>query len=387
MSRTNVRLGAAPATVASPLYYDACPPGTGGEGWETMESINAYGFSFESPNEPLVRKEWTIDSVGPDDVVVKIAGCGLCHTDISFYTGAVRSNISPVILGHEISGTVVAAGDNYASLKGKNVIVPAVLPCGECELCKKGRGNVCRTQKMPGNDFDGGFASHLVTPARFLCELPADLGACALHEFSVIADAVTTPYQSLLRSGLEDGDLAVVIGTGGIGTYMVQHAKNAGATVIAIDIDDAKLENAKRMGAAFAINSRGMSEGDVKKAVRGIVKENNLPKLGWRVFETSGTAAGQSTGFALLSFAGTLGVIGFTMDTVDVRLSNVMAFDADIFGNWGCKPEHYPAAAADVLNGRINIHDNVEARPLETINDVLTLAVDHKLDKRVIFTP
>ena len=68
-----------------------------------MEPINAFGFSFESPNEPFARREWTIESVGPDDVVVKVAGCGLCHTDISFYTGTVRTNISPVILGHEIN--------------------------------------------------------------------------------------------------------------------------------------------------------------------------------------------------------------------------------------------------------------------------------------------
>jgi 6-hydroxycyclohex-1-ene-1-carbonyl-CoA dehydrogenase len=342
---------------------------------------------MESPNEPLVRKEWAIDSVEPDDAVVAIAGCGLCHTDITFYTGSVKTNVSPVILGHEISGTVVAAGDNYKALEGKQVIVPAVLPCGECDLCRAGRGNICRAQRMPGNDFDGGFASHIVTPARFLCELPDDLGKCELYELSVIADAVTTPYQSLLKSGLEKGDLAIVIGVGGLGTYMVQHAKNAGATVIAIDVDDAKLENAKQMGASYTLNSRDMGEGDVKKAVREMVKENKLPKVGWRVFETSGTAPGQATAFALLTFAGTLGIVGFTMDKLNVRLSNVMAFDADIFGNWGCKPEHYPAVAKDALEGRINLKDNVEPRPLETINDVIPLALDHKLEKRVIFTP
>jgi 6-hydroxycyclohex-1-ene-1-carbonyl-CoA dehydrogenase len=352
-----------------------------------MEPINAYGYSLESPNEPLARKEWVIDSVGPDEAVVEIAGCGLCHTDITFYTGAVRTNTAPVILGHEISGKVVAVGSDCNAVVGKQVIIPAVLPCGECDLCKAGRGNVCRAQKMPGNDFDGGFASHVVTPARFLCELPDDLGKCELHELSVIADAVTTPYQSLLKSKLQKGDLAIVIGVGGIGTYMVQHAHNAGARVIAIDVDDAKLENAQNQGAEFTLNSRDMGEGDVKKAVRGMVKENGLPKVGWRVFETSGTAPGQATAFALLTFAGTLGIVGFTMDKLNVRLSNIMAFDADIFGNWGCKPEHYPACAKDALEGRINLKDNIEARPLETINDVLPLALEHKLEKRVIFTP
>lgn len=352
-----------------------------------MEPIKAYGYSLESQNEPLARREWTIDAVGADDAVVEIAGCGLCHTDVSFYTGPVRPNVMPVILGHEISGTVVAAGDNHRGLAGKRVVIPAVMPCGECELCRSGRGNICRAQKMPGNDFDGGFASHIVTPARFLCEVPEDTGALALHELSVIADAVTTPYQALQKSGLEKGNLAIVVGAGGIGTYMVQHAKNAGARVIAIDVDDAKLENASRMGAEFTLNSRDMGEGEVKKAVRGLVKEHGLPKLRWRVFETSGTAPGQATAFALLSFAGSLGVVGFTMDTVTVRLSNAMAFDADIYGNWACKPEYYPAVVAEAISGRINLRDNIETRPLDTISDVIPLALRHELDKRVIFTP
>ena len=116
-----------------------------------------------------------------------------------------------------------------------------LLPCGECDLCRAGRDNICRQQKMPGNDFDGGFASHLVVPGRSLCLLPDDLKGFELWQLSVIADAVTTPYQSLLRSRLASGELAIIIGVGGIGLYMAQHAHNAGATVIAMDIDPGKM--------------------------------------------------------------------------------------------------------------------------------------------------
>ena len=159
-----------------------------------MNSIDAWGYRLMEPNAPLARETFTIDSVADDDVVVKVAGCGLCHTDISFYSGQVRPKQMPVILGHEISGTVVAAGANHAALDGKEVIIPAVLPCGDCDLCHSGRGNVCRAQKFPGNDFDGGFASHVTVPGRFLCELPDSLGGLELADLSVIADAVTTFY-------------------------------------------------------------------------------------------------------------------------------------------------------------------------------------------------
>ena len=353
-----------------------------------MQPVKGYGYFFTAVGSPLEKRELTIKTVEAGDTVVKIAGCGLCHTDLGFLSGKVKTNAPlPLILGHEISGRVVAAGPALEKLVGKDVIIPAVLPCGECDLCRSGRSNVCRQQKMPGNDFNGGFASHITVPGRFLCELPDDLGSFKVSQLSVIADAVTTPYQSLQRSNLQKGDLAVVIGVGGIGIYMAQLAKDAGATVIAIDIDDAKLENAMKLGAHFSINAKGLSEKDVREKVRAIVKENKLPKYRWRIFETSGAAEGQQTAFSLLSFAGVLGVVGFTMDKVSIRLSNVMAFDADLFGNWGCKPEHYPAVVEKVLGGNINILDNIEEHPLDTINEILPLAFDHKLSRRVVFTP
>jgi len=353
-----------------------------------MNAIEASGYFFTAPNAPLERRTFTIESVEADQVVVAVAGCGLCHTDLGFISGSVQTKHElPLILGHEISGTVIETGAGAEAWAGKNVIVPAVLPCGECKLCKDGRDNICMKQNMAGNDFNGGFASHVVVPARFLCELPDDLGGFKISELSVIADAVTTPYQSLQRSGLRPGDLAIVIGVGGIGIYMVQQAKAAGATVIAIDIEDVKLAAAAKLGAAHVINSRDLSERDIKGQIRDITKDHKLPRFQWRVFETSGTAAGQGVAFSLLTHAGSLGVVGFTMDKLTIRLSNVMAFDADVFGNWGCSPAHYPAVVEQVLSGAINLRDNIEEKPLDTINEIIPMAFAHKLEKRVILTP
>ncbi len=353
-----------------------------------MKKIEAHGWYFTGVEKPLEKRGFTVNDPQAEDAVVAIAGCGLCHTDLGFISGKVKTNAElPLLLGHEISGGVVAAGDAFKNLIGKNVIIPAVLPCGECELCKNGRSNVCRNQKMPGNDFNGGFASHITVPARFLCELPPDIGTFKVSDLSVIADAVTTPYQSLVRSNLKKGDLAIVIGAGGIGIYMVQFAADRGATVIVLDIDEGKIERAKTLGARFGINTTGMDEKALKEKVRAFVKEQHLPKHRWKVFETSGTAAGQLSAFSLLSFAGTIAVVGFTMDKVSIRLSNMMAFDADMFGNWGCKPEHYPDVVAKVLNKEINILDTVEERPLDSINEVISSALQHKLEKRVIFVP
>ena len=357
--------------------------------WRVMETIDAFGYQFTEPNQPLSRVQFTIDprDLEPEKCLVQVAGCGLCHTDLSFFSGQVKTRKSPLILGHEISGTVVAAGSQSQKLLGKNLVIPAVLPCGECGLCRKSRDNICQSQLMPGNDFDGGFASHVIVPSRFCTPLPQDLGELSLADLSVVADAITTPYQSLLRSGTQEGDLAIVIGVGGIGNYMVQHAKNAGATVLAIDVDDLKLQAAQRHGASYTLNCKELDERELKKAVRALVKEHGLPLDSWRVFETSGTGAGQASAFALLSFAGTVGIVGFTMEKLPLRLSNIMAFDADIFGNWGCRPELYPQVVNDVIDGKIQVLENIEQRPLSSINEVLPLALDHKLNKRIIFTP
>lgn len=349
---------------------------------------SGYGYYYTGEGKTLERKDIEIGAPGPGEAIVKVAGCGLCHTDLGFISGAVKTRSAPPIIpGHEVSGEVVEVGAEYAGLVGKRVVVPAVLPCGECDLCKGGRSNICRKQLMPGNDMDGGFASHMKVPARFLCKLPDDLGKMPLSALAVVADAISTPYQALLRSGLGEGDLAVVIGVGGIGIYMAQLARDAGATVIAIDIDEDKLENARKMGIPFTINAREKSEKEIREEVRALAKEKGLPRFLWKVFETSGAAAGQQAAFSLLTFGGVVGVVGFTMDKVSVRLSNLMAFDGDMFGNWGCKPEHYPAIVEKVLRGDINVVDNVEEHPLDSANDVLALAFDHKLKKRVVFVP
>jgi 6-hydroxycyclohex-1-ene-1-carbonyl-CoA dehydrogenase len=209
----------------------------------------------------------------------------------------------------------------------------------------------------------------------------------SLAHLSVIADAITTPYQALRRARVERGDLGIVVGVGGIGTYMVQHLKNAGATIIAVDVDEKRLGNARKMGAHHSVNAGDMNDDEVKKTVRALAKEKGLPSSRWKVFETSGTASGQRNAFALLSFAGTLAIVGFTMDKIDVRLSNIMAFDADVFGNWACRPEYYPDVVAAVLSGDINVRDNIEEHPLDRINEVFDLAVKHKLERRPVLVP
>src|SRR6266496_6429102 len=222
-------------------------------------SIEAHRWLMTAVNAPLERAAFSAKP-GPGEVVVSVAGCGVCHTDLGYLYDGVRTNQPlPLTLGHEISGRVVAVGPGAEAWLGKAVIVPAVLPCGECDLCKRGLTTICRAQKMPGNDIQGGFASHIVVPGRGLCEVDeARLARAglALAEVSIVADALTTPFQAVQRAGVVPGTLAIVVGAGGVGGYCVQVAHAFGAAVVAIDVDDDKLEAISRHGAALTLNSR-----------------------------------------------------------------------------------------------------------------------------------
>src|SRR5574337_175049 len=204
----------------------------------------AHGYYLTKPNQPLEFRELPPLEPGPQEVVVQVAGCGICHTDVGFAFDSVPTRHPlPLVLGHEIAGRVVAAGEGAAGWMGRAVIVPAVIPCGACPACLAGRATVCRRQFMPGNDGDGGFATHVRVPARGLCSVPEQLPkGLTLEMLSVVADAVTTPYEAIRRSGLGHDDVAVIVGAGGVGGFGVQIAAALGAAVVAIDIDQQRLE-------------------------------------------------------------------------------------------------------------------------------------------------
>jgi len=344
-----------------------------------------------APSANLSRENFDPFPPKNGEVVIEISGCGVCHTDLGFLYGGVRTNHElPLTLGHEISGRVVASGQGAEELLGCAVLVPAMFQCGECDPCVRGKGTICAAERMPGNDFDGGFASHIVVPARGLVPIDeARLAATGLSlaSLSVVADAVTTPYQSVSQSGLGAGDLAIVNGVGGVGGFCVQIARAFGATVVAIDVDAAKLEKVARHGADLTIDASRVQGRDQKKIISAFAAERGLRPTEWYVFECSGTRVGQENAFGLLVRGATLSIVGFTLEKVEIRLSNLMALNARALGNWGCLIQNYPAALELVLDGKVEIGPFVVERPLDEINAVLEDAHEHRMTRRAVLVP
>jgi 6-hydroxycyclohex-1-ene-1-carbonyl-CoA dehydrogenase len=354
-------------------------------------STKPVRWMMTAAGKPLVPTEFEVAALGPDEVLVEVAGCGVCHTDLGYFYDGVRTKHElPLTLGHEISGHVIDIGSDALWYIDRAVIVPAVIPCGHCDACRRGKATICPNQKMPGNDIHGGFATHIVVPSQGLCVVDEHRLAATgidLADLSVIADAVTTPYQAVIQTGVTNGDLVIVNGVGGVGGYASQIAAALGGTVVAIDVNDDKLQAAAAEDASLTLNASQMSPRDIKKAIQAFAKSRGLRQSEWIIFECSGTRVGQETAFSLLNYGATLAVVGFTMDKVEVRLSNLMAFHARAIGNWGCPPERYPDALELVLSGRIKVTPFVEKHPLSEINQVFEAAHSGALKRRAVMIP
>ena len=359
---------------------------------KTWQMVTPWGKNKETGEViqgKLEKTEIPVPSLKDGEVLVQVAGCGVCHTDLGYFYDMVPTvSKPPLTLGHEIAGTVVA-GD--AAWIGKEVIVPAVMPCRKCALCKSGRGNRCLAQLMPGNSLGvyGGFSSHIPVPAIDLC-LVQDKKGYALEQLAVIADAVTTPYQAAKRADLQPGDNTIVIGaTGGVGVYVAQTLRALGAkSVIGIARNPDKLKRALEYGCDHVISTVDKANKDVVGEWRNFCKSKGLPNTGWKIFEVTGTKAGQDLALDLLSFVGKLILVGFGMAKSEYMMSKLMAFDAEIIGTWGCLPEYYPIVLDMVLSKKIVIDPFVEVRPMSTI--AATFDEIHKAGspaKRVVLKP
>lgn len=350
--------------------------------------MHASGWALKTPGEPLVPFELDLEP-GPGEVVVEVKGCGVCHTDVAFlYEGVPVRGGAPRILGHEVAGIVVACGIGAGSWAGASVVVPAVIPCGECDACRRGKTGICPAQTFLGNDIHGGFSSHVRVPARGLCRIPSTLQEPGvLRKLAVVADAVTTALHAVVASELRSGDLAIFVGVGGVGSFGAQIARSMEATTIALDVDLERLALSGAHGADHTIPVRDRSPDEIRKELRSLVKQRGLPGSEWKIFETSGTPSGQKLAYHLLGFGATLMVVGFSSQTVELKLSNLMAYEARALGVWGCPPDLYGRALELVGDGSVQLDPFVEIRPMSQVNQVLKDVHYGLARKRIVLTP
>lgn len=350
--------------------------------------IVSDAWMLEAPRSPLVRRRVELPDPDDDRAIVEVLACGLCHTDLGFADGSVTPKKGlPIVLGHEIVGTVVAAGGAGRHLISRRVLVPAVLPCGACAFCRAGRGNACPKQEMPGNDVHGGFATHVSVRASALVPLDDAPAGFDVRALSVVADAVSTAYQAIVRAELREGDLAVVVGAGGVGGFTAQIARALGARVLALDVDEARLSLLEEHGASAVLRVDDRPQKELRKRALELMAGFGVGSLRHRIFECSGTAAGQRLAFSLIGPASTMVQVGYCRDPIELRLSNLMAFDATVHGSWGAPLEIYPDCLRLVFEGKVVLDPFVEHAPMSRIDALLDDMAHHRLERRVVLDP
>src|SRR5450432_2888480 len=195
--------------------------------------------------------------VGPDDLLVRVKACGICGSDVHGFDGSTGRRIPPLVMGHEAAGQVAAVGANVKAYRpGDRVTFDSTVSCGQCFFCTHGDINLCDNRQVLGvscGDYrrNGAFAEFVLVPQNIVYKIPDALP----YEHAALIEAVSIGVHAVSISGIRLGDTAVIVGAGMIGLLTLQAARLAGATrVIAVDLDDAKLQVAKQLGADEGLN-------------------------------------------------------------------------------------------------------------------------------------
>jgi len=320
---------------------------------------------FHKPYTQLKVEDWETPVPEDHEVLVRVAGCGVCHTDLHFIDHGVppRKQL-PMILGHEITGTIEQVGEKVEQFRGgERVLISVVVPCGECKWCKNGRTNLCRHRIIPGNRINGGYAEYLSVPANGVIQLPDEL---PLKHSAVIADAFGTSYHALHGIGhVKAGDQVVILGCGGLGSAAIQIAKQAGAYVIGLDMNPLKLEYAKDMGADEIVDTNKCK--DLGEHIRKITHGGVDLAL-----EAIGAPRTIYQAFTCLGPAGRLIVMGYTRNDIRFPAPKLVFEERSIHGVLGCPINQYEEIFKHLLNGDYNLDKLVTKElPLDEIEQAL----------------
>jgi len=327
---------------------------------------------------PLRFEEVPRPELGPEDVLIRVEACGVCHSDLHVADGdwAQLKPITklPLILGHEIAGVIVEKGAQVTELGiGDRVGVPWLYwSCGACEFCKEGNENLCLQQKITGVTVDGGYTQFVKARASHAVKIPESV---SFVEAAPLFCAGVTVYRALKQAKIIPGQRVAVFGVGGLGHLAVQLARAAGAEITAVDIGEEKLRLAKALGAANTLNAVAT---DVVKELRG--------KGGVHVaVVTSAARAAYDMAFYSLRPRGTLLVVGLPADNICFPPILMAAGEVNIQASAVGTRQDLRDVLALAAAGKVRCQ--VAARPLSEANAVIQELHAGKVSGRVVLTP
>ena len=328
----------------------------------------------EQFGKPLVLKELDVATPGPGEILVKTEACGVCHTDLHAAAGdwPLKPPL-PFTPGHEGIGIVATLGAGVKAVKeGDRVGVPWLYSaCGHCEYCLTAREPVCAEAQFGGYTRNGGFAEFIIADPDYVAHIPAGLPAA---DAAPLICAGITSYKGIKETQARPREWIAISGIGGLGHLGVQYAKAMGLHVCAVDIDDGKLEHAKRLGADAVVNAR---TGDPIKAAR-------LATGGGAhgVLITAPSLPAFQQGVGMTRKHGTCVLVGIPPGEFPTPLFDVVANCITIRGSFVGNRRDMAEALAFAAEGKVKA--DIELQPLSSINQVFERLARGDVPSRVV---
>ncbi|MFH1150842.1 MAG: alcohol dehydrogenase catalytic domain-containing protein [Actinomycetota bacterium] len=287
----------------------------------------------------LALEETGVPEAAPGEVVVRVASCGICGSDVHSYAGRHPFVIYPVVQGHEFSGTVESVGEGVSEdLLGGRVVVEPSLACGRCRQCLSGRYNICTGLRVMGFQAPGAMCEYIAVPEERLHPLPDRV---SLTEGALVEPCAVAVH-AFARSGVSPGEAIAVIGAGVIGSMIIKVAKACGCTVVALESDEGRAQRAAGMGADAALVSATVSADDVAGVAGGEVAA---------VFECVGDGRTLARAIEIAPRGSTVVVVGVFAGPVPVEAALIQDGELDLKGTLMYRGEDF-RRAIDLMSDR-----------------------------------
>lgn len=290
---------------------------------------------LHAPGDLRVENVPVPDNLEPNEVLIKVAACGICGSDIGRVM-ATGTYSFPTIPGHEFSGTVEKVGGQAAHLQqGDKVAVAPLMPCGKCDDCARGNYSLCEDYNFLGSRTDGAFAQYLKAPVQNVLKVPDNVSL----EVAATIEPAAIILHGIHKVDLSLGDAVVVVGCGALGYFALQFAKLSGAQpLIAVDVDEDKLELARQVGADICINP---TKTDALAAIKEATKGRGVALA----LEAAGNDAGRDLSILACAKQGKVVLYGTAYGDVTfskAAFDKIVREEVEVIGSWNSYSVPFP---------------------------------------------
>jgi L-iditol 2-dehydrogenase len=292
-----------------------------------------------------------------NEVLIRVKACGICGSDVHGYDGSSGRRIPPLIMGHEAAGLIEECGAEVSGFsKGDRVTFDSTVYCGKCSYCKKGQVNLCDSRMVLGVSCEdyrrhGAFAEFVAVPSHIIYKLPDTFP----FEHAAMIEAVSVAVHAVGRISFDSGDKSLVVGAGMIGLLLIQAIRSAGCReIIAVDMDNDRLNLAKKLGATQVINSQEVD------ALSFILNETGGQGVD-KSFEVVGATPTVQLSIHAVRKGGSVVMVGNLAPEVELPLQSVVTREISLFGTCASAGE-YPKCIELMADGSIQVDPLISAK-------------------------